>query len=97
MLKKGPTKGGKREVTFHLPAAMSGSTVHLCGEFNDWSHSSLPMTQSSDGNFEVTVLVETGRRYRYRYLIDGARWENDWDADDYVPNEFGGEDSALDA
>jgi hypothetical protein len=43
--------------------------------------------------FEVTVPLERNHRYRYRYLIDGHRWENDWNADEYVPNAHGGDDS----
>ena len=39
--------------------------------------------------------LAAGRRWRFRYLLDGARWENDWAADDYVANEFGGEDSVV--
>jgi len=98
MLKKGPIEDGKREVTFELAGAVSGNRVNLCGEFNDWSETSLPLEHNEvSGNYEVTVLLEAGRVYRYRYLIDGARWENDWLADDYVPNEFGGEDSTLQA
>lgn len=95
VLHKGPVEGGKRLVTFELAGAVSGDTVHLCGEFNDWSMS-LPLEVTSDGSHIVAVLLEAGRRYRYRYLVDGKRWENDWQADDYVTNEFGGEDSAVD-
>lgn len=97
MLRKGPVIGGKREVSFELPGEVTGGGVSVAGEFNDWSPTSLPMSLNQAGNFEATLLVEAGRRYRYRYFIDGARWENDWLADDYVPNEFGGEDSAVDA
>jgi len=97
VLKKGPVDGGKREVTFALPADVGGSEVHLCGEFNDWSQTSLPLLRGDDGGYSVVVLLEAGCRYRYRYLIDGSRWENDWAADEYLPNEFGGEDSVVEA
>ncbi len=95
MLKKGPVAGGKREVCFELAGEVSGSSVSLCGEFNDWSRTSLPLSRNQEGNFSVTVTLEADRRYRYRYLIDGVRWENDWMADDYVTNEFSGEDSVV--
>ena len=36
-----------------------------------------------------------GRSYRFRYYLGGGRWENDWDADSYVDNEFGGADSVV--
>jgi hypothetical protein len=29
-------------------------------------------------------------------LIDGQRWDNDWAADAYLPNSFGGDDSVVD-
>jgi 1,4-alpha-glucan branching enzyme len=97
VLIKGEVTDGKREVTFELPPEVGGTDIHLCGDFNDWSQTSLPLEPGRDGSYRVTVLLESGRRYRYRYLIDGAHWENDWQADDYVLNEFGGEDSAVDA
>jgi hypothetical protein len=34
--------------------------------------------------------------YRFRYLVDGRSWENDWAADLYVPNGYGGDDSVVD-
>ena len=83
------------EVTFELPAT-GARTAHLCGEFNDWATEATPMTRLDDGGFRVTLALPTGRRWRFRYLLDGHRWENDWAADDYVPNDYGGQDSVLD-
>ena len=37
------------------------------------------------GEFKVTVDLEVGREYQYRYLLDDRRWTNDDDADRYVP------------
>jgi hypothetical protein len=75
----------------HLEAA----SVHLVGEFNGWSSTAHPMARSGN-QFVVEVPLAPGRTYRYKFLIDGTRWENDWNADAYVPNEFGGDDSVLD-
>ena len=69
--------------------------VHLVGDFNDWSHTATPMTRSGS-HFVAAVRLPTGRTYRYKFLVDGERWENDWHADAYVPNDFGGDDSLLD-
>jgi hypothetical protein len=44
----------------------------------------------------VTVDLDAGRAYRFRYLLDGQRWDNDWAADAYVRNDFGGDDSVVD-
>jgi hypothetical protein len=69
--------------------------VHLLAEFNGWSPTATPMTRSGS-EYIVTVDLVPGRTYRYKFLIDGTQWENDWHADAYAPNEFGGEDSLLD-
>jgi hypothetical protein len=41
------------------------------------------------------VTLAGNSTYRFRYLLDDERWENDWSADDYVANEFGGDDSVV--
>lgn len=96
MLKKTLNKGGKTcRVTFSVPAQVDAKKVYLCGEFNEWSEKSHPLTRRKDGRFSTTMTLETGRKYRFRYLLDGKRWENDWDADAYMPNRFGSEDSIV--
>ena len=54
------------------------------------------MRRDADGGFSVTVELEAGRAYRFRYLLDGVRWDNDWAADAYLPNSFDGDDSIVD-
>jgi 1,4-alpha-glucan branching enzyme len=96
MLKKTFSKGGKTcRVTFTMPAEVGAQEVYLCGEFNDWDESSHPLQRRKDGRFSTTLTLETGRSYRFRYRVDGERWENDWAADAYVPNPFGGDDSVV--
>ena len=82
-------------VTFTLPADVHADTVALCGEFNDWSAEDARLERGSDGSWRVTVALEPGRSYRYRYLLDGHRWENDRQADQYVPNDLGSIDSVV--
>lgn len=53
------------------------------------------MKPQEDGSLSAVVELEPGRSYRFRYYMGKGRWENDWDADDYVPNEFGGADSLI--
>ena len=96
MLKKSYSKTGKVcRVTFKLPAEVEAASVVLCGEFNAWSPEATPMKQLKDGSFSASVSLEAGNKYRFRYLLDGARWENDWEADDYAPNEYGSDDSIV--
>ena len=83
------------EVTFTLPADLHAETVTLCGEFNDWSAEGTRLERGMDGSWQATVALEPGRSYRYRYLLDGQRWENDEQADGYVPNPLGSVDSVV--
>ena len=87
--------GSSARVTFELPAQAGASSVSVCGEFNDWCPEAHPLKQRKDGGFSATVSLPTGRAYRYRYFVDGERWENDWAADDYAPNAFGTDDSVV--
>ena len=68
----------------------------MCGEWNDWSADADVMRRDAEGGFSTTVDLEAGRAYRFRYLLDGERWDNDWAADAYLPNGFGGDDSVVD-
>ena len=96
MLKKEYTKTGRScRVTFNLPAEVNAHHACLCGEFNDWDQTSHPMKRGKDGSFSLTISLKPGRQYRYRFLLDGERWENDWAAEDYAPNALGSEDSVV--
>lgn len=69
--------------------------MYLVGDFNGWSTTETPMQRSEEG-FVAELLLRRGATYRYRYLLDGGHWENDWSADRYAPNDFGSEDSVID-
>lgn len=83
------------DVTFTLSAEVQAGTVALCGEFNNWSAQDTRLERGGDGSWQATVALEPGRSYRYRYLLDGQRWENAWQADRYVPNPYGSTDSVV--
>jgi Glycogen recognition site of AMP-activated protein kinase len=83
------------DVTFTLPAEVQAGTVALCGEFNDWSAGDTRLERGSDGSWQATIALEPGHSYRYRYLLDGQRWENDERADRQVPNALGSIDSVV--
>lgn len=82
-------------VTFELPAGVNAQTAHLVGDFNDWDDETHAMHRAPNGSFILTIGLPAERRYRYRYLLDGGRWENDWQAEAYEPNQFGSDDSVL--
>lgn len=95
MPKKIPqTDRGVVRVTFSMPAEVQAGDVQIAGEFTGWQ--GRPMERQQDGSWETSVDLEPARTYEYRYLLDGERWENDWAADRYVPNEFGFDNSVID-
>lgn len=98
MITKEPVnKAGRVRVTFELPSTMWAERVNLVGEFNDWDTAATPMVhQRNDANWRATVELEPGRRYRFRYLVDGKEWLNDWRADDHAENPYGSFDSVVD-
>ena len=95
MIKSGGAKG-KTSVTFTVDPRVGAQTAAVCGEWNDWSADASVMHRDADGGFSLTVGLDAGRAYRFRYLLDGQRWDNDWAADAYQPNGFGGDDSVVD-
>ena len=82
-------------VTFELPPEVSAQTAAVCGDFNDWSPTENPMVKRKDGRFSLTLSLPVNNSYRYRFLLDGDHWENDWEAEMYVGNAFGTEDSLI--
>lgn len=88
---------GVSKVTFRLPAeaAPEAAEVALVGDFNDWDPAAHPMTRLKSGEYKLTLDLEPGREYGYRFLIDGQVWENDWDADKYVPSGFADTENSV--
>ena len=88
-------RAGTVDVRFTLPAQVQADTVTLCGEFNNWSAQDIQLKRADDRSWQATAALEPGWSYRYRYLLDGERWENVWQADRYVPNPYGSTDSVV--
>jgi hypothetical protein len=82
-------------VTFTLPSEVGAGDVALCADFNNWTAGSIPLSRGGDGAWQVTVPLEPGNTYHFRYLLDGERWENAWQADRYEPNPFGSDNSVV--
>ena len=81
------------KVTFEIAA--EAKHVALVGEFNGWNEASTPMKKSKEGIFSVSIDLETGREYQYRYLINGSKWINDDKPDKLVPTPLGNENSVI--
>jgi 1,4-alpha-glucan branching enzyme len=95
IIKKKGRAPDKKLVTFRVPGSVIAESVHVVGDFNDWNRHSHPLRREhEDGTWELTIELEEGQ-YQFRYLVDGKSWQNEWHADRYVPNPFGGENSMI--
>ena len=86
------------KVTFRVDkdAAKSAKKLYLVGEFNQWDDKATPMKRLKSGDFTQTVELGIEQpEYEFRYLTDQGIWENDWEADHYIPNGIDGENSVV--
>jgi 1,4-alpha-glucan branching enzyme len=96
MLKKSYSKSGRAcRVTFKLTPEQDAANAAVLGEFNAWDAEAHPMKKLKDGSFSATVSLDAGREYRFRYLLDGDKWDNDRESDDEVANRYGTRDSVI--
>jgi hypothetical protein len=85
------------EVTFRFPreASLYVRKVTVVGDFNNWDKETNPLEKQDNGDFTTTLQLDAGKEYRFRYLIDSHRWENDWHADKYVKSPYDVDDSVV--
>lgn len=83
------------QVSFLLPESIWADRINLVGDFNGWDRDSHPMQRDRGGEWRIQVDLEPGRTYQFRYLCDGERWMNDTQADGYVPNSYGSDNSII--
>ena len=67
--------------------------VAIAGDFNDWQEA--PMKRLKSGDFSLTLDLETENKYQFRYLLNDEKWENDWEADEYLPSPVSLEDNSV--
>lgn len=82
------------KVSFDFPteAIPEAKSVEIIADFNNWE----PLTMRKvKGKFTRTVDLPVENNYEFRYRIDGEKWENDWQADAYVPNGIDGDNSVV--
>ncbi len=85
------------KVTLTLPREQvkSAKKAMLVGDFNGWNVNSTPMQKLKNGSFKTHINLTRGAEYQFRYLLDDERWENDGEADKYVPNGYSGDDNSV--
>lgn len=85
------------KVTFKISKeqAHAADSVRLVGDFNEWDLTTEPMKKLKNGDFTATVNLTKDSKYQFRYLLDDKTWENDWEADAYVPSPVPSVDNSV--
>lgn len=84
------------KVTFSIPVDQLDQPVSVVGEFNGWDPYAHPLKKRSNGTRSVSVELEPGRAYRFKYLTADGSWLTEPDTD-LVGNDYDGLDSLIPA
>ena len=85
------------KVTFKLKsdAAKDAKKANVLGDFNAWNPKKGKMKKLKNGDFTLTLDLDSGQEYEFRYLVAGKIWENDDAADKYVPTGVDYEENCV--
>jgi len=81
------------EVTFEF-SHPEAEQVCLLGEFTDWQPVPMKLNKKQ-GVFKFKQRLPVDQQFHFRYLINGDIWDNDHQADGYIANNFGTENSIV--
>ncbi|MCZ6518376.1 MAG: isoamylase early set domain-containing protein [Actinobacteria bacterium] len=80
---------GKVKVTFVLPSDHPPGPASVVGEFNGWNPYSNPFKRRSNKSYSTSVELDSGQRYRFRYLAAGGHWFDDDDVEEHELDLYG--------
>ncbi len=81
-----PVEGG---ILFSYRGSHGTKSVHLAGEFNGWDMQATPMSdEDGDGLWRIWYPLRSGRRYEYKFVIDGSQWVTDPNAPETNPSNY---------
>ncbi len=85
------------KTTFRLSKeeSLDAKQVFIVGEFNNWDETATPMKPLKNGGFVVTLDLEIGREYQFRYNFDKIKWGNDTQADTYLYSSYGNCENSI--
>lgn len=82
------------EVTFELEAPESSSKAAIVADFLDWKPEPMKKIAKSK-TFKFKTRLPKDGEFQFRYLVDENEWVNDPNADEYISNNFGEENSLV--
>src|SRR5574344_128735 len=97
------TKDSKVTVTFTIKklAAQGAVKIDPLCEHNGWQ--AVAMKPQKNGTFKGCITVKEGEQasyqYKFKYTFEdnSVKYDNDWDAEGYITNPFGGDNSVFSA
>ncbi len=75
--KSTPSESGKVRVTFAMPAIDCCDGLYLVGWFNEWDETVYPMEHTTEGAWSLTLELEPGCEYQYRFRTLDGTWLKD--------------------
>ncbi|WP_117236186.1 isoamylase early set domain-containing protein [Vibrio maerlii] len=81
------------EVTFQWTKEDDISSVAICGDFSDWQPVAMKLNRQKVFTYKTRLAKDSS--FQFRYLINEETWENDHQADDYVWNGLGSDNSVV--
>ncbi|WP_105199862.1 MULTISPECIES: isoamylase early set domain-containing protein [unclassified Pseudoalteromonas] len=81
------------EVTFEYMHP-DAEAVALVAEFNQWQPLAMQYSKK-DQLFRTKLRLPKNSEFHFRYLINDEQWDNDHQADAYVANDFGTDNSVV--
>ncbi|GEM76185.1 isoamylase early set domain-containing protein [Vibrio sagamiensis] len=81
------------EVTFELEKR-HWSTIQIAGDFNDWQPEPMKLVKKS-GQFKFKTRLPKEKNVQFRYIFNNEQWDNDPQADAYIPNGYGEDNSVV--
>ena len=87
--KSANSESNKVRVTFTLPAMDGCDCMYLVGKFNKWNESVYRMQRANDDMWALTLELESGRKFPYRFRTNDGIWLNDRSAPQTLhPSEY---------
>ncbi len=70
-------ENGRVRVTFSMPTVVCGNRLYLVGWFGEWDESVYRMERTADGDWSLTLELEFGSEYHYRFRTEDGQWLED--------------------
>lgn len=81
------------EVTFSISQECAESVL-LMADFAQWQPTPMKLDKKA-GMFKAKVRLPINQQFYFRYLVNDQQWLNDPEADGYIANDFGSENSIV--